>query len=1009
MTEQITKVTDTSERGFQRFIVKELKELHGFRESVSTDFDREFCINKDQLLEFIQTSQPDTFDFLQKKGVRTFLQRLDKKIRAKGIIECLRKGIKHLDRTIHLFYSQPVSSHNPKDAQRYNANIFSVTQELKYSPKNENRLDLTIFLNGLPIITMELKNGYTRQAVGNAIRQYKNTRSSRDKIFNFGRCLVHFAADTDLVYMTTRLAGKSTFFLPFNRGLNNGAPVPPFGAGNPLNPDGLKTDYLWQEILSKESLSNIIEKYVQIVEEKDEDSKRIKRTLIFPRYHQLTVVRTLLAHAKEHGVGNRYLIQHSAGSGKSYSITWLAHQLVGLHDSSNTKPIFDSIIVVTDRRVLDEQIRENIKSFAQVRKVVEAITGKGGESKTEQLKRALADNKKIIITTVQTFPHVLKAMDDMRDSSFAIIIDEAHSSQSGDTAAKMNAVLASSGADDLPLDEEGNVSTEDLLNHLIESRKMLSNASYFAFTATPKNKTLETFGTRSADGEFQPFHTYSMKQAIEEEFILDVLKNYTTYNSYYKLQKAVEDNPDYETSKAQKKLRAYVEGHEFAIGKKARIMVDHFHREVAGLIGGKAKAMVVTKSIESAMKYKNAIDAYLREINSPYKAIVAFSGSKKHYKTGKELTEAGMNNFPDGDNDIPRQFKKDEYRFLIVANKYQTGFDQPLLHTMYVDKKLADVQAVQTLSRLNRSCKPHKRDTFVLDFYNITDEIELAFKPFYTTTILSRETDANKLNDLQDDLDGAQVYDREEVERFFTLYYRGAERSETDPIIDLAVSVFTTELNQDQQIQFKSKAKAFVRAYGYLGKLLDFNNHYWETLWLFLKLLTPKLTIEDDSPDEDILAAIDMDSYRASFQGQKNIKLPSETGEVQPVFLDGGGGKKEEDYDSLENIISVFNQRFGDIEWTDPDKVNKILVEQIPEELKANADAVATIENSDRQNAKIAMDMKLLEMMKTLMFSHTEVYKKFVDDVDFQNRYQEFIFDIMWQQKGKGSRNGSHP
>ncbi len=490
MTNQAKNVTDTSERGLQRFIVKELKELHGFRESLSTDFDRDFCINKAQLLEFIRTSQPETFDFIEKKGVQPFLQRLDKKIKAKGIIECLRKGIKHLDRTISLFYSQPVSSHNSKDAQRFNANIFSVTQELKYSPKNENRLDLTIFLNGLPIITMELKNGYTRQAVENAIRQYMNTRSSRDKIFNFGRCLVHFAVDTDLVYMATRLAGKNTFFLPFNRGLNNGASIPPFGAGNPLNPDGLKTDYLWKEIVSKESLCNIIEKYAQIVEEKDEDTKRLKRFLIFPRYHQLTVVRSLLTHAKENGVGNRYLIQHSAGSGKSYSITWLAHQLVGLHDTSDTTPIFDSIIVVTDRRVLDEQIRENIKSFAQVRKVVEAITGKGGESKTEQLKRALADNKKIIITTVQTFPHVLKAIDDMRKSRFGIIIDEAHSSQSGDTAAKMNAVLAS-GTDDLPLDDEGNISTEDLLNHLIEGRKMLSNASYFAFTATPKTKRLK--------------------------------------------------------------------------------------------------------------------------------------------------------------------------------------------------------------------------------------------------------------------------------------------------------------------------------------------------------------------------------------------------------------------------------------------------------------------------------------------------------------------------------------
>ncbi len=995
--------TDTSERGLQKLIVKYLVESHGFHESISSDFDRELCLNVEQLRDFIKTSQPESYAFILKKGEKAFLQRLDKKIKAKGVIECLRKGVKHLDRTISLFYSQPVSSHNPKDAQRFQANIFSVSQELKYSAKNENRLDLTIFLNGLPIITMELKNGYTRQAVSNAIRQYQNTRSPKEKLFTFGRCLVHFAVDTDLVYMTTKLAGKSTFFLPFNRGINNGGPHPPFGAGNPLNPDGLKTGYLWQEVLSKKSLSNIIEKYVQIIEEKDEDNKRIKRILIFPRYHQLTVVRKLLNHAKENGVGNRYLIQHSAGSGKSNSITWLAHQLVGLHDPSHTKPVFDSIIVVTDRTVLDEQIRENIKAFAQVKEVVEAITGKGGDSKTEQLKKALANNKKIIITTVQTFPHVLKAIDDMSDGNFAIIIDEAHSSQSGDTAAKMNAVLASSKADDLPMDNEGNVATEDLVNHLIESRKMLSNASYFAFTATPKNKTLETFGSRVADGPFQAFHTYSMRQAIEEEFILDVLKNYTTYNSYYKLQKSVANNPDYETSKAQKKLRAYVEGHEFAIAQKTKIMLDHFHREVRKQINGKAKAMVVTSSIEAAMKYKDAFDEYLKETGSPYKAIIAFSGSKKHYKDGKDLTEASMNNFVDGNNDIPRQFKKDEYRFLIVANKYQTGFDQPLLHTMYVDKKLADVQAVQALSRLNRSYKPYKRDTFVLDFFNNTDDIELAFKPFYTTTILARETDANKLNDLQDDLDATQVYGQDDVEKLFNLYYSGAERTETDPIIDLAESTFATELNQDQQILFKSKAKSFVRTYAYLGKLLDFNNHYWEMLWLFLKLLVPKLKIEDDSPDENVLAAIDMHSYRASCQGAKNIKFADETGEVKPIYLDGSGGKKEEEYDSLENIIKAFNHRFGDIEWSDPDKVHKILTEQIPAELKASADAVATIENSDRQNAKISLDKKIMEMMKTLMFSHTEVYKKFVDDPDFQNRYQEFVFDMMWQQRGKGS------
>ena len=525
------KTSDTSEKGFQKLIVRELTENQDYIETESNEFDREFCVNRAVLSEFIQNSQPESWNFIQKKGERPFLSRLDNKIRKEGIIKVLRKGVKHLDKTISLFYPEPNSLHNIKDRKRYEANIFSVTQELVYTDSNKNRLDLVIFLNGLPIITLELKNAYTHQAVRNAIRQYKYDRSPKDKIFHFARCLVHFAADTDLVFMTTQLNGKNTFFMPFNKGLNNGASSAPFGAGNPLNPDGLKTAYLWEDIFSKESLANIIEKYAQVLTEKDPDTDRSKRKLIFPRYHQLTVVRKMLAHAKAKGVGQRYLIQHSAGS--------------GLYDQSNVSPLFDSIIVVTDRTILDAQIRENIKAFAQVRKMVEAITGNASDiksldpaetsfSKTTHIRLALENNKKVIICTVQTFPFVL---DTIQEMNIAFIIDEAHSSQSGQGAASMNALFADRNIPELPKDEEGNISTEDLVNHLIENRRMLKNASYFAFTATPKNKTLETFGRKQADGTFKAFHTYSMKQAIQEEFILDVLKNYTTYKSYYKIRK----------------------------------------------------------------------------------------------------------------------------------------------------------------------------------------------------------------------------------------------------------------------------------------------------------------------------------------------------------------------------------------------------------------------------------------------------------------------------------------
>lgn len=1009
-------ITDTSERGFQRLIVAGLTGKNGYSESYSNDFDREFCINTSQLLSFIKTTQPETYDFIKNKGERSFLLRLDARIKEKGIIETLRKGVKLFDKNIDLFYPQPVSYHNEKANANFKANIFSASQELVYSDSHANRLDLVVFINGLPLITMELKNAFTQQAVKNAITQYCKTRNPKDKIFEFARCMVHFAADTDWIFMSTELKGEKTMFLPFNKGLNDGRPLKPFGQANPINPEGLKTSYLWEEILTKTSLSNIIEKYAQIISDEDDPCnkklgirKQPSRKLIFPRYHQLTSVRKLLDHTKTRGVGIKYLIQHSAGSGKSNSIAWLAHQLAELFDKGDKNHLFDSIIVVTDRTILDRQIKENIKAFAQVSRVVEHISGIG-DSKTNQLKSALSNHKKIIITTVQTFPFLLNEMADLQDARFAIIIDEAHSSQSGDTAVKMNAVLAGKSMDDLLKDEDGNISTEDLINHLIESRKMLENASYYAFTATPKNKTLETFGVKgemylNEQGEekhhFYPFHTYSMKQAIEEGFILDVLENFTTYNSYYKLRKEVEDNPEFETKEANKKLRAFVEGNEFAIAEKAKIMIDHFHRDVHNLIGNKAKAMVVTKSIEAAMKYKDAFDFYLKEINSPFKAIVAYSGKKKHYITGKELSETDMNKFPDNDNDIPCQFRRSVYRFLIVAEKFQTGFDQPLLHTMYVDKQLSDIAAVQTLSRLNRS-HPEKSDTFVLDFFNSVDDIQKAFNDFYTTTILSEETDANKLNDLEDKLNDMQVYDRSDIEEFFRLYYNGDKRAECESLIDKGVAFFDSELTKDQKIKFKSNAKIFVRTYSYLSKILDFNNKNWEMLWLYLKYLVKKIHIPNEDIDENILETINMDSYRISKIQSAKINLVAEPALINPIPVSEAGGDKEKIFDTLENILSAFNKVYGDIEWTDKDKVQKFLFRQIPDHLKEDVAFQETLSNSDRQEAKTAFVKKLFEVMQGYMFSNIEVYKKFVDDPDFKNRYQDFLFDQQWENKKTG-------
>jgi len=939
---------------------------------------------------------------IQKKGERSFLLRLDEKIKELGIIEVLRKGVKHFDKTIELFYRKPASHYNAKDATRYDANVFSVTQELIYSADvtNKNRLDLTIFVNGIPVITCELKNPLSGQYVQNGIRQYQNDRDPKDKIFSFARCMVHFAADTEHVFMCSELKGKSSTFIPFNKGLNDGKASPPFGAGNPVNPNGLKTHYLWEEVLSKDSLANIIDKFAQVIEETDEDTGKKKKKMIFPRYHQLTSVKQILSHARENGIGQKYLIQHSAGSGKSKSIAWLSHQLHGLFDKTGAHHIFDSVIVVTDRTVLDKQLRDEIIQFAPKQGIVAAITGEGG-SKTSQLREAIANKKKVIICTVQTFPHLLDEIQDMASLRFAIIIDEAHSSQSGETSAKMNAALADKGEDDEDKEEP---TLEDKINLLIESRKMIKNGSYFAFTATPKNKTLETFGVPRAymkDGEektaFDAFHLYPMKQAIDEEFILDVLQNYTTYNSFYKLIKAVEENPEFDTKQAQKKLRAYVEGHEFAIAEKAKIMIDHFHREVKHLINGEAKCMIVTKSILAAIKYKQAFDEYLKEIKSPYKAIVAFSGKKEY--NGIEFDETGMNNFDSYKNDIPKNFKKKEYRFLIVANKYQTGFDQPLLHTMYVDKKLRDVQAVQTLSRLNRALKPYKKDTFVLDFYNTAEDIRFAFDPYFTSTILSEETSPNKLNDLVDALNKFEVYHTEAVVDFFEKYANKVERNILDPIIDSAAHIFKFDLNIDKQIDFKIKVKSFLRTYSYLAKLLDFNNPHWEQLWWYLKYLLPKLNIvQGEDLAQGILESIDMESYRPAKQGTEKISLAEDPGFVTPIPVGVSGGKSEPELDTLEHILNAFNQRFGDIEWTDKDKVNDILTQQIPLDMKSDRKTMdAIITSPDKQNAKISSDKKVEELMQQYLFTQTEIFKKFSTDVDFQRRYKEFIFDTLWQ------------
>ncbi|MDD2468263.1 MAG: type I restriction endonuclease subunit R [Desulfobulbus sp.] len=978
--------TDTTEKGLESLIVQSLVAQAGYVQGDPKDYDREHAVDLAQLLHFLANTQPDTLESLgigQEGPKRTqFLHRLQGEIAKRGVIEVLRGGIKHGPATIDLFYGAP-SPGNAKAAERFAANIFSVSRQLRYS-RNETllALDLAIFINGLPVATFELKNKLTKQTVADAVEQYKRDRDPKELLFQFGRCMVHFAVDDHEVRMCTHLKGKQSWFLPFNKGYND-------GAGNPPNPHGLATDYLWKEILTKERLTDILENYAQVVEEKDEKTGRKKRKQVFPRYHQLQVVRLLLANAAAQGIGRRYLIQHSAGSGKSNSIAWLAHQLISLRREGCD--LYDSIIVVTDRRILDKQIRDTIKQFAQVSATV------GHAERSGDLRDYLKAGKKIIITTVQKFPVILDEIgNEHRGNSFAILIDEAHSSQGGRNAAKMNMALGTSGED-----EEETV--EDKINTIMEGRKMLTNASYFAFTATPKNKTLEIFGESDPqpDGTVQhhPFHSYSMKQAIEEGFILDVLKHYTPVGSYYRLAKTVTDDPLFDANKARKKLRRYVESHEHAIREKAEIMVDHFHEQVLGQrkIDGKARAMIITGGIERAIQYFHAVRDYLKERKSPYLPIVAFSG--EHEYGGVKVTEATLNGFPS--SQITDNIQGDPYRFLIVADKFQTGYDEPLLHTMYVDKKLSSIKAVQTLSRLNRA-RPQKYDTFVLDFFNDSDIIQKSFEPYYRTTILSNETDPDKLHDLQAALEGYQVYSQEQIDELVARYLSGADRDQLDPILDACVASYTADLDEDGQVDFKGKAKAFGRTYGFLASILPYSNAGWEKLSIFLNFLAPKLPApKEEDLSQGILDAIDMDSYRVEKLTTRNIGLADKDGALDPFTSGGGGRKPEADMEQLSSILQAFNDQFGNIEWKDGDKIRKVIAEEIPSKVRADTAYQNAMKNSDKQNARIEHDRALQRVMIELLSDHTELFKLFSDNPSFKKWLGDTIFGVTYQSVGR--------
>lgn len=983
------------ENGFETLIVRYLVDNNHYEEGLNSEYNKTYAIDEGRLFRFLNDTQYKKMQELriEESGIekKKFLDRLSRKLSDDGVINIIRKGVKYKNHTLDFYMVQP-SDGNVEAAKSYNKNIFSVTRQLRYSGDyGKLALDLCIFLNGLPIITMELKNQYTKQNYSDAIKQYKTDRTPDELLFQFKRCIVHFAVDDNEVHMCTELKRDKSFFLPFNKGNNN-------GAGNPNNPNGIKTDYLWKDILAKDCLANILENYVQITEEKDEDTGHKSYKQIFPRYHQLSVVTSLLADAKKDGPGHRYLIQHSAGSGKSNSIAWLAHQLVTLQ--KDKKDVFDTIIVVTDRINLDKQIRDTIKQFMQVSSTV------GWAKDAATLKNLMDEGKKIIITIVHKFQFILDAISaDYKNKNFAIIIDEAHSSQNGSLAAKMNIVVSGNVYDD-------DDAFEDKLNKLIEGKKMASNASYFAFTATPKNKTLEMFGEKmfdehgnpimNEDGtqKAKPHYVYTMKQAIEEKFILDVLRYYTTYNSYYHIVKTVESDPLFDKKQAQRMLRYYVETQKIAVKEKAGIIVEHFHTEVRHKIKGQGRAMVVANSIKRAIEYYMAISKLLEERKSPYKAMVAFSGDYTY--EGVSYNEAKLNGFPS--SQIEKTFRKDPYRLLIVANKFQTGYDEPLLHTMYVDKGLSDIKAVQTLSRLNR-CHSDKNDVFVLDFQNDAADIKVAFDKYYKTTILSGETDANKLNDLVDEMEPLEVYDDEEVTSVAELYLNNADRTEIDSIIDKCVERYK-ELEFEEQIDFKSSAKTFVRTYNFLSAILPYGSMEWEKLSIFLSFLISKLPKPDDGNIDEITEDVELESYRLIAQDTISIKLEDEDSEIDAVPVKTDVGIPVPELDTLSNIIATFHDIWGNCEWTDEDRIKKQIAD-LPDIVAQDEFYQNAMKYSDAQNARDESDRATKEAIFKSVTSGMELYNAFQDDVrnknnqSFQKWLLDFVFTMTYKPENK--------
>jgi type I restriction enzyme R subunit len=989
-----------NERAFEEAIEQSLLEHGGYVRGEPADYSRELALHPQTTLAFIRGTQPQAWQKLEdvhgSLAETKFLQRLFKELDNRGMLDVLRHGIVDYGVRFKLAYFKPSSGLNPETLALYAKNSLTVTRQVKYSTENENSIDLLLSLNGLPLATVELKNQFTGQNADDAKKQYVSDRDPRELLFQFKkRALVHFAVDTDEVWYTTRVEGAKTRYLPFNQGFNN-------GAGNPPNPRGHKTYYLWEQIWAKESWLEIIGSFLHLQTQDIKIDGRLfkKETMIFPRFHQLDAVRRLSVNALEMGAGHNYLVQHSAGSGKSNTIAWLAYQLSGLHDAQDLR-VFDSVIVITDRRVLDQQLQETIYQFEHKQGVVQKV-----DRNSSQLAEALGAGTNIIITTLQKFPFVLDKIGELPQRRYALIVDEAHSSQGGEATKKMKEVLTVIDLADQVREERAEFDTgeeddeEDEIRKSMMARGKQPNLSFFAFTATPKAKTLEVFGTPDAEGEPAPFHLYSMRQAIEEDFIMDVLQNYTTYKTYFRLSKAIEDDPQINKKKASRAIARFVSLHPHNLAQKTEVILEHFRQCVMKRIGGKAKAMVVTSSRPDVVRYKQEFDLYLK-MNGYHdiKALVAFTAFTDN-ETGIQYTETDINGF--GERELPDKFASDEYQLLLVAEKYQTGFDQPFLHTMYVDKKLSGVKAVQTLSRLNRAC-PGKEDTFVLDFANEEQEILDAFQPYYEQTTLSPTTDPNKLYDLKNKLAGYQIYRQSEIDAFARFFFKpknmGGRRDhgQLNSMIDPAVDRYSGMDNEEKQDDFKHTLTVFVRLYAFLSQIMPFSDIELEKFYVYARLLLNKLPRRSISEMFKLKDEVALEYYRLQKIKDGDIRLEKGGETALAPVSEAGTVKEKEELARLSEIIDILNDRFG----TDFTEADKYFFSQIEEELVRDETLSQQARSNSINNFRYGFEDAFFSKLFDRMDQNQDIFSKIMDDNDFAEVVKDWMLKKVYDRLNK--------